>query len=79
MIYANKIKLTVNWVSESNTTKSDHHDFKELCKSSVVGLRKGEVVYCFTQEQVDFIKRKAPFTVIAERNECGFALRRIFS
>lgn len=63
MVYRVQVSMTINWVAEPCVVKHDNSLFRNLCVDSVKGLRKGEEVYCFTQEQVDEIKRRANFGV----------------
>ena len=63
MVYGSKLALTVNWSAEANTTRADNSYFRNLCKDSLKGLRKGEVIYCFTEEQVKEIERRAAFGI----------------
>jgi len=77
MVYRKQVSLTVNWVAESNVTKNDDSFFKTLCKDSVKGLRKGEEVYCFTEEQVIEIQRRAPFGILVVSENDLYRLSRL--
>lgn len=76
MVCNNKISLTINWSAESNVVKADDSYFRNLCKSSIKGLRKGEEVYCFTEEQVTEIRRRVTFGIIVIVEEDYYRLRK---
>jgi len=69
--------LTLNWIAESNIVHSDCRYFKELCHDCIVGMRAGETVYCFSEEQLRLIIEKAPFEIEYVITENYYALTRV--
>jgi hypothetical protein len=69
--------LTVNWISERKQEPRGDSYFRQLVFSCVEGLRDGETVFVFTQDQVNAVVRRANFNIVVKELDGCFSMKKV--